>query len=115
MGDIKKDPSYYEKAWEVSNKKFARAMRSLARQHYFRGEFKQSIDCYEQALAINRLYADSWFTLGCAYMRTEEWKSAVYSFGVSVSIDDQNAEGWANISTCYMRQEQFKEAIVCLE
>ena len=115
LGDIKKDHTYYIKAWEVSDKKFARAMRSLARYHFFQNEFKQSIECYEQALAINKLYQDAWFTLGCAYMRVEDWKNGVYAFGVSISIDDQNAESWCNISACYMREQKLKEAMVCLE
>lgn len=103
LGDIKKESSYYEKAWEESNHKCARAMRSMARQHYFRGEYKQSIECYETALAINKLFSDSWFTLGCAYMRIEEFKSAIYSFGTSISINEDNSEAWTNISTCYLR------------
>jgi tetratricopeptide (TPR) repeat protein len=70
MGDIKKDHTYYERAWETSKHRYARAMRSLARYHYFQTDFKKAIECFETALAINRLYKDAWFTLGCAYMRT---------------------------------------------
>lgn len=78
-------------------------MRSLGRAHYFNGEYRKSAECYEKALAISRLYPDSWFTLGCAYMRLEEWKQAIFSFGVSISIEANNPEGWSNISTCHMR------------
>lgn len=74
-----------------------------------------AIECFERALAINRLYKDAWFTLGCAYMRTEDWKNAIYSFRVAVSIDDQSAESWCNIASCYMQQKKLKEAMVCLE
>jgi hypothetical protein len=35
LGDIKKDHTYYRKAWEVSGEKFARAMRSMGRYYYF--------------------------------------------------------------------------------
>ncbi|CDW87054.1 tetratricopeptide repeat protein 27 [Stylonychia lemnae] len=115
LGDIKKDVSYYQRAWEVSGHKSARAMRSLARIQYFQGEFKKSAECYEKALSISRLYPDAWFTLGCAYMRLEELKQAVYAFGVSISIDESNCEAWSNISTCQMRMEKYKEAVMCLE
>ena len=100
LGDIKKEPSYYTQAWEVSSQTCARAMRSLARSHYFTGQYALAIECYEKALAINKLYPESWFTLGCAYMRIEDFKNAVYAFGVTISIDDQNAEAWCNIATC---------------
>jgi tetratricopeptide (TPR) repeat protein len=90
-------------------------MRSLGRYHFFQQDYKKAIECYERALSINRLYADSWFTLGCSYMRSADWKNAIYSFGTSISIDDQNAEGWCNIASCYMQQDKSKEAIVCLE
>ena len=115
LGDIKKDHTFYIRAWEESNHKFARAMRSLGRFHFFQSDFQKSIDCYEKALAINRLYQDAWFTLGCAYMRIQDWKNAVYAFGNSISIDDQNAEGWCNIASCQMQAGKPKEAIVCLE
>lgn len=75
-------------------------MRSLARIHYFTGEYLKSTECYEKALAISRLYPDAWFTMGCAYMRLEDYKQAIYSFGVSISIDESNCEAWSNISTC---------------
>jgi tetratricopeptide (TPR) repeat protein len=90
-------------------------MRSLARYHFFQGDFPKSIEFYEKALSINRLYADAWFTLGCAYMRTSDWKNAVYAFGNSISIDDQNAEAWCNIASCQMQAGKQKEAMVCLE
>lgn len=39
LGDIKRDPEYYEKSWEVSGGKFARAKRCLARTKFGRGLF----------------------------------------------------------------------------
>jgi tetratricopeptide (TPR) repeat protein len=69
LGDIKRDHTYYKQAWEASGHKFARAMRSLGRYYFFQNDFKTSVDCFERALSINRLYQEAWFTLGCAYMR----------------------------------------------
>lgn len=34
LGDLQKNPDLYVKAWEKSGARFARAMRSLAAQHY---------------------------------------------------------------------------------
>jgi tetratricopeptide (TPR) repeat protein len=85
---MKRDVAYYQRAWDESGQKFARAMRSIARTHYFTGEYRKAVECYEKALAINKLYADAWFTMGCAYMRLEEWKGAVFAFGTAISIDE---------------------------
>mmetsp|Transcript_20643 Transcript_20643/g.15195 ORF Transcript_20643/g.15195 Transcript_20643/m.15195 type:complete len:121 (+) Transcript_20643:697-1059(+) len=90
-------------------------MRSIARYYFSTGQYQQAIECFEKALAINKLFPDAWFSLGCAFMRVESWKSAIYAFGESVSIDDHNHEAWCNISTCYMRMEKEKEAILCIE
>jgi len=38
-GDLCQDESYYKKAWKVSEKKYAKAKRSLARVHFYNGKF----------------------------------------------------------------------------
>lgn len=63
-------------------------MRSLGRQNFFQGQYQKAIECYEKALAINKLYKDAWFTLGCAYMRGEDFQNAIFAFGNTISIDD---------------------------
>ena len=62
LGDMKRDETYYQRAWEESGEKCARAMRSLARAHFAKGRWQDSVDCFSKALAINRLYKDAWFT-----------------------------------------------------
>ena len=88
IGDMKRDESLYEKAWEVSGEKCARAMRSLGRVLFHKGEFQKSVDCFMKGLAINRLYKDAWFTCGCAHMRLEQFEKAIFAFGNVVSIDE---------------------------
>ena len=38
LGDIKKEAQYFEKAWEVSGERSARAQRSLGRMYLMEGE-----------------------------------------------------------------------------
>lgn len=73
QGDIKRDVTCYSKAWEYSNQKCARAMRSLARDHFFKNRFVEAIECFQRAFKINMLYPKEQFTCGCAHMKLEQW------------------------------------------
>ena len=67
LGDMKRKDEYYEKAWEISGHKYAKAMRSLGMMKFQRGHLDESIEWLKLALDINKLYPSVWFTLGCAY------------------------------------------------
>ena len=115
LGDIKKEGIYYERAWEESNYKCARAMRSLGKMRFYEGKFEESIICYNKSFEINRLYAPEWFTCGCAHMRLEQFDKAIFCFGNVVSIDESQTDAWANIANCYAMQNKFTEALACTE
>mmetsp|Transcript_6770 Transcript_6770/g.11371 ORF Transcript_6770/g.11371 Transcript_6770/m.11371 type:complete len:176 (+) Transcript_6770:181-708(+) len=115
MGEMKRDHTYFEKAWEESGHRCSKAMRQLGRYHFFENNYDKAIECFEHSLKINRLYPDSWFTLGCAYMRKEDFKNAIFCFGTVVSLDDRKVEAWANISNCYIVQKKYFEAVQCCE
>jgi tetratricopeptide (TPR) repeat protein len=100
LGDLKRDHTWYERAWEESGHKCSKAMRYLGQFRFNKGEFKEAIECFEKALAVNRLYPDAWFTLGCCYMRTGDIKNAIYSFSSVVTIDDRQSDAWANLASC---------------
>ncbi|KAJ3155392.1 hypothetical protein HDU86_004294 [Geranomyces michiganensis] len=110
LGDIRADPSYYELAWSLSEGRYARAMRSLG-AHYFKlGEWVKAIECYHRALAINSLFENSWFVMGCAAMRAEDWDQAVRAFSRVTSLDHENGEAWNNLASVYVRQKKKREA-----
>lgn len=115
MGDMKRDFTWYSRAWEESGGKCAKAMRYLGRYYFDKGEFDDSIVCYEKALVVNKLYPDAWFTLGCAYMKISDFKNGAYSFAQVVSIDDRNTEAWANTANCYVANKRYFEAVTCCE
>lgn len=66
---MKRKDEYYEKAWEISGHKYAKAMRSLGMMKFQRGLLDEAIECLKLALDINKLYPSVWFTLGCAYIK----------------------------------------------
>ena len=115
QGDIKRDITCYSKAWEFSNQKCARAMRSLARDFFFKNQFEQAIECYQKAFAINMLYPKEQFTCGCAHMKLEQWEKAIFVFGTSININSHDTEAWGNIANCYHALGKMKEALSCTE
>ncbi|KAJ2776330.1 hypothetical protein H4R18_005727 [Coemansia javaensis] len=103
LGDLRRDPELWRKAWDVSGQRFARAMRSLGAHHFARDEFAEAVECYRRAVALNPLLENSWFVLGCAAMKIQDWSVAADAFIHVVSIDQNNGESWNNLATAYLR------------
>ncbi|VDQ01578.1 unnamed protein product [Trichobilharzia regenti] len=69
LGDVTNDRQYYLKAWDVSNHKSARAMRSLA---------------------VVYMYTDKagiWFTFGCCCLQAKEYVKAEKAFRACVRLE----------------------------
>ncbi|KAJ2551149.1 hypothetical protein EV175_003800 [Coemansia sp. RSA 1933] len=102
LGDLKSDPEHWRHAWEVSGQRFARAMRSLGSYHYKRHEYKEAIECYQNALRLNPLFESSWYVLGCAAMALKEWDVAIPAFRRVISIEVDNGEAYTNLASAYL-------------
>ncbi|KAJ3274929.1 hypothetical protein HDV01_001793 [Terramyces sp. JEL0728] len=114
LGDVTEEVSHYEKAWEISGNRFARAMRSLG-SYYFRVEnYQKSLECYQKAVALNALFESSWFVLGCAALRVENDEVAAQAFARVTTLDSDNAEAWNNLASIYIKQKKLVEAFRCL-
>lgn len=102
LGDIDSDPSMYEKAWQVSNQRYARAQRSLGRHYFSLKDYEKSAAAYSTSLKINTLNHTSWFALGCAYLELTQFKNAVEAFSRCVQLDDTDAEAWSNLAAALL-------------
>ncbi|KAJ5833331.1 hypothetical protein N7474_001642 [Penicillium riverlandense] len=105
LGDIDKDEKMYERAWEVSGQRYARAQRSLAR-HYLAltpPELEKAEAAYRKSLHINRLNHGAWFALGCVQLELQRWNDAVDSFTFTVQLDDTDGEAWSNLAVAMLR------------
>ncbi|KAJ5689603.1 Glycoside hydrolase superfamily [Penicillium macrosclerotiorum] len=105
LGDIDKDETMYERAWDVSEQRYARAQRSLAR-HYLAltpPELEKAEAAYKQSLHINRLNNSSWFALGCVQLELQKWHDATDSFTRAVQLDDTDGEAWSNLAAAMLR------------
>ncbi|KAJ3392972.1 hypothetical protein HDU92_008051 [Lobulomyces angularis] len=115
LGDLRGDYSLHEKAWNLSGKRFARAMRTLGAHHFKKENYEKSIECYSKALEINPLYENSWFVLGCAGMRISNWEVSIKAFLRVVSLDDGNGEAWTNLASIYIKLKQKRDAFRALK
>ena len=109
LGDLvpEKAEEYYEKAWEVSGETSSRSQRSLGGIYLTRDNFAAAIPKFQAALKINPLYARTWFSLGCCYVREERWNDAREAFSRNVSIEEEDAEAWNNLAAVYLRMDEL--------
>ncbi|KAJ9661461.1 hypothetical protein H2201_006492 [Coniosporium apollinis] len=105
LGDIDHDPAMYEKAWEVSNNRYARAQRSLGRHYFAIKDYAKAAHAYGKSLTVNRLNHSSWFALGCALLELQQFPRAVEAFTRAVQLDDTDAEAWSNLAAALLNLE----------
>lgn len=105
LGDFNSDLAMWEKAWDVSNSRYARAQRSLGRHYFSSNNHVKAADSYAKALKVNQLNGTSWFALGCCLLELGEFSRATEAFSRTVQLDDSDAEAWSNLAAALLRQD----------
>ncbi|KAF8822479.1 tetratricopeptide repeat-containing protein [Cardiosporidium cionae] len=114
-GDLEKECSCYEKAWQLSGCRYARAQRSIGHFALKSNNFDAAIVAYRKALKINPLHAHCWFNLGCCLMQENEWFESLESFAKVVMLEPDHGEAWANMAGIHSKNASWEEAKVCVE
>ena len=103
LGDLEKSPAAYERAWEISNHRFARAQRSLGKYYLASNDLLRADEAYAKSLKINSQNHATWFALGCVRLQRETWSSAAEAFSRAIQVDDTDAESWSNLAVSLLR------------
>ena len=103
LGDIEKSVSAYERAWTISNCRYARAQRSLGKLYSAAGDLDKADTAYSKSLKVNPQNNAIWFALGCVRLQLEDWAGALEAFGRSVQINGEDAESWSNLAVALLR------------
>lgn len=115
LGDVTRDKSYYEKAWELSKHRNARSQRCLAYVYFAEENFEKSLECFEASLKVNSLQIPVWFTYGCCASAAQNFKLAAKAFKRCVMIDTDNFEAWNNLASAYIKMKEKTKACAALK
>ncbi|XP_046384414.1 tetratricopeptide repeat protein 27 [Ischnura elegans] len=115
LGDAKGDVSCYEKAWELSGHKSARAQRHWGLHYYFKAKYAEAIPYMKQSLDINSLQLLLWSRLGFSALSVENWELAASAYRRYCSLDTENFEAWNNLAKAYVKLGQKARAWKALQ
>jgi tetratricopeptide (TPR) repeat protein len=105
LADIDSSPELWEKAWEVSNNRYARAQRSLGRHYIAANDYIKAALAYSKALTVDKLNQPAWFAFGCTLLELSQFDRAVEAFTRCVQLDDTDAESWSNLGAALMKTD----------
>ncbi|CAM9157052.1 unnamed protein product, partial [Ectocarpus fasciculatus] len=115
LGDLTSDEDCYERAWTLSNGRFARAKRTLGHRCFTSNRFQQAIDHFDAALKVQPLVANAWYMRGLSCMRLNQFDDAILSFTRCVQQDGEIGEAWANIGAIYYNRGEYSKALSALK
>jgi len=99
VGDLDQDPACWQRAWEVSNNRYARAQRTLGEYYTKQGDLESARAAYMKATVVNRQNNDTWTRLGEIDLRVGNWDGAIVAFQQSIMIDDTDAKTYSNLGS----------------
>jgi tetratricopeptide (TPR) repeat protein len=104
LGDIENEPSYYERAWEISKHCYARAQKSLGEYYLQNKDWEKAREAYKKATAVNRLSPEMWSRLGDISLRLAQFGDAAEAFNRSIGSASDTAGGedartWSNLGS----------------
>ncbi|KAI1349458.1 hypothetical protein F5Y01DRAFT_289196 [Xylaria sp. FL0043] len=107
LGDMENDANHYTRAWEISNRRFARAQKSLGELYLQNKEWDNARQAYQLAVGVNRLSTELWNRLGDIELRLGNFPDAAQAFQRAIATANDKAGGedartWSNLGTAFL-------------
>ncbi|OHF02940.1 TPR repeat-containing protein [Colletotrichum orchidophilum] len=104
LGDLENEPAHWERAWEISNRRFARAQKSLGEWYLSQKEWVKAQDAYKLATKCNRLSPEMWSRLGDISLRLGQFPDAAEAYGRAIGaagdvVGGEDARTWSNLGS----------------
>lgn len=104
LGDLEEDPAHWERAWEISKHRYARAQKSLGEYYLRQKDLSKAHAAYKQATAVNRLSPEMWGRLGDISLRLARFEDAAEAFSRSIgcatdTVGGEDARTWSNLGS----------------
>lgn len=106
LGDIETDSAvaHYERAWEISNRRYARAQKSLGEHYLAQKNWQKAREAYRLATSVNRLSPEMWSRLGDINLRLGDFEDAAAAFTRAIGSSNDTAGGedartWSNLGS----------------
>ncbi|CAC5405698.1 Tetratricopeptide repeat protein 27 [Mytilus coruscus] len=127
LGDVTRDKSYYEKAWEMSKHHNARSQRCLGYIYFAEENYQKALECFEKSLKVNSLQTQMVYlfvvlhtdkSLQTLCYDRHRCKSLIYiakAFKRCVMIDTDNFEAWNNLASAYIKLKEKSKACAALK
>lgn len=106
LGDMESESAvaHYERAWEISKKRYARAQKSLAEHYLALKDWHKAREAYNLAVSVNRIAPELWNRLGDINLRLGLFGDAAEAFTRAIGASNDTSGGedartWSNLGS----------------
>lgn len=106
LGDMESESAvaHYERAWEISKKRYARAQRSLGEHYLALKDWHKAREAYNLAVSVNRIAPELWNRLGDINLRLGLFGDAAEAFTRAIGASNDTSGGedartWSNLGS----------------
>ncbi|XXQ37831.1 Tetratricopeptide repeat [Plasmodiophora brassicae] len=115
LGDVTMDAQWYHRAWDLSERRYARAKRALGEIDFGACRWRACIDHFREALAINPMFPKAWYAMGYAAMQVKDFPTAVTAFARCVKLTPENGDAQNNLAAAYLETRALPQAFHALK